>query len=392
MRNVCVIGIVAAVCLISTATAGAAETFSNSVTFIGDSVTAGFGYCGTENLAKVDDCQPNEEMEDSWDLGISLKKCAPPATPPLTDACSNDNFNGEPWKGPAWTPGPNAPRIAYPFQLAAGQSPVAPATVSDWAVTGSAPADWDPKGGEFGGVLGKITGQYAVMTLGANPLLSAFTDIKLLGVSVEEGPCVSSTGYQPRIFGKWYAGPITNPLNCLVREWNRLEQSRHLVSVYTNLLAQGNRVLVLGYYRGCSWSFGNWQVEGSVVEGPSDGNKCKDETREESPEDSNKISQWDQAVAVSTVLNKMVAAAVAKAREDAKKRWPNTGRAHNIAFTMPDPVAWEAHQPKSPQGSWIFLNDTWIHPSQAGHTNLASTVAKAMCSAWGHWCGTPIRW
>ncbi|HEY2054463.1 MAG TPA: hypothetical protein VGH14_11065 [Solirubrobacterales bacterium] len=172
-----IVSVVAVVFLVTAAVAGAARatgTFSNSVTFIGDSVTAGFGFCGTEDPAKVE-CQPNEEMKDSWDDpfdGTNLKKCAPPSPPaPLPDTCSNDNFYGKPWEAGPWKPGPNAPQIAYPFQLAAQQSPVAPASVSDWAVSGATPANWDPKGGEYGALLGRLKQQYVVMTLGGNPLL-----------------------------------------------------------------------------------------------------------------------------------------------------------------------------------------------------------------------------
>src|ERR1700753_27230 len=92
--------VVLAALLPGAATAAAAtppETFSNKVTFIGDSVTAGFGYCGTEDLQKVE-CEPNEAMANSWNDpldGTNLEKCAPPT--PLNDACSNDNYKGEPW-------------------------------------------------------------------------------------------------------------------------------------------------------------------------------------------------------------------------------------------------------------------------------------------------------
>jgi hypothetical protein len=392
MRNALISAVVGVACLTAAGTAGAADTFSNSVTFLGDSVTAGFGYCGTEQLVT---CPPNQEMADSWDDPLrhtNLRKCAPPGSPNApTDACSNDNFdNGKPWQAPPWSAGPNAPTIAYPFQLAATQSTANPAVVSDWAVTGSTPSEWDPQGGRYGNLLGGLKQQYVVMTLGANPLLADFTDIKLLGKSVEYGRCVSSTGYQKTWFGEWYAGPLSNPVNCLKTMWNQLEQTQHLVRVYAKLLAQGDRVIVLGYYRGCSWSFGNWQVEGGVS--PSDGNACKGETRPTSPTEPKRISQWEQSLAVGDALDKLIAGAVAKAKQAARTRWPKAAVATNIVYTRPDPAEWAQHQPPQRQGSWIFLNDTWIHPSVAGHANLAKTVAAKMCSAYGHWCGSPIRW
>jgi hypothetical protein len=124
----------------------------NTVTFIGDSVTAGFGYCGPAETAAGVQCRPNQEMANSWVVGKnSLKDCAPP-DPPLnpTDACSNDNDKGAPWNAPPWSPGPDAPDVAYPYQIAASQSPDGGAAVSDWAVTGATPADWDPDGGIYG--------------------------------------------------------------------------------------------------------------------------------------------------------------------------------------------------------------------------------------------------
>lgn len=390
---VSVVAVVFTVTAAAAAAAGATETFSNSVTFIGDSVTAGFGYCGTESAKNVT-CKPNEEFADSWYFGDnSLKDCAPPSTPPLNDACSNNNFNnGRPWQAGPWQPGPNAPRIAYPFQLAAGQSQVNPASVSDWAVTGSTPAEWDPQGGYYRSLLGALKQQYVVMTLGANPLLSYFVNIELSGVTVEEGPCVSSTGYKEGIFGPWYAGPLAKQVNCLKQGWAQLNQTEHLVRIYETLLGLEDRVVVLGYYRGCNWSFGNWQPEGNVIYGPSAGHDCKEELRPTSPTDPTEISQWQQAVAVSSVLNGLLEEAVEKARAVARARWPNTDRANNIVFTKPNPALWEAHQPKGPNRSWLFLNDTWIHPSQPGAENLAETVAAKMCSSFGHWCGKPYRW
>ncbi|HEY2477376.1 MAG TPA: hypothetical protein VGI17_01470 [Solirubrobacterales bacterium] len=388
-----IVSVIMVVFLMTAAAAlGATETFSPSVTFIGDSVTAGFGYCGTENAKEVT-CKPNEEFANAWTGKNSIKACAPKASPaPLVDACSNDNFNGKPWKQDPWKPGPDAPVVAYPYQLAAGQSSSNPASVSDWAVTGSTPANWDPQGGGLGKeLLGSLNNQYVVMTLGANPLLSDFTDINF-GVEHISGPCVSSTGYSVGIAPKWYSGPLYNPVYCLLKEWARLNQTEHLVRIYETLLGQGDRVVVLGYYRDCPWSFGNWQDIANPFEGPADGDNCKSKVRPLSPTNPQQISQWEQAVAIGNKLDKLIEAAVEQAREVARKKWPNTGRPNNIVFTRPNPVEWENHQPHSKNGSWIFLNDTWIHPSKLGHENLAKTVAEAMCTSFGHWCGNPIHW
>jgi hypothetical protein len=394
------VSVVAALFLMAAGTAAAAdttETFNDSVTFIGDSVTAGFGYCGTENAKNVT-CGPNGEMADRWTIGKnSLDDCAPKDPPEIpNDACSNNNFNGKPWSAPnggAWTPGPNAPRIAYPYQLAAAQPAGNAAEVRDWAVTGGTPDNWDPQGGAFGSQIDKINHQYVVMTLGANPLLSYFTNIKLQLKTIS-GRCVGDTGYSESswvFFSKWYSGPISNATDCLRREWARLDQTEHLVRIYSNLLAQGNRIVVLGYYRDCSWSFGNWQPNANPW-GPASGKECKGQTRPISPGNSTEISQWDQAVAVGNELNNLISDAVDKAKDVARQQWPDSGRAGNIVYTAPDPKAWEAHQPKSDNGSWVLLQDTWIHPNKAGAGNLADTVAQAMCSSFGHWCGKDQGW
>lgn len=395
---------------VSAATAAAAPEpaptateYSNKVTFIGDSVTAGFGFCGySENAKNTTGCKPNQEMANSWNLGDnSLSDCAPKDEQLASDACSNNNFDGKPWHQEPWKAGPNSPDIAYPFQIAARQTGAEKADVTDWAMTGSTPADWDSDGGgAFGSLLGKLKNQYVGMTLGANPLLSYFTKIKINipGYNVE-GRCVGDTfkveevwkwlalGRQPEVF----SGPISRAVDCLKREWDKTHQSQHLVHIYTTLLEQNDRVVVMGYYRDCSWSFGNWQPNANPFKGPASGNDCKGEKREISKNDSKEVSQWEQAIAVGSELNNLIHGAVDKAREEAEKRWPGTDRADNLVYTQPSEAEWEMHQPTS-NDSWIFKNDTWIHPSKAGDANLADTMTKAMCEHFDHWCNSGATW
>ena len=366
-------------------------TFHDAVTFIGDSVTAGFGYCGiAENAPRVN-CGSNQEMANSWYReDNSLSDCAPPDAPaPLTDACSNDNDNGRPWDAGAWRPGPLAPTIAYPYQIAASQSG---ASVSDWAITGSTPADWDPDGGTYGPQLAKIQHQYVVMTLGANPILSYYTNIDFNVPFVPDvrGPCVYSTGYHS--FFQWYAGPIDRTLGCLDDKWDDLGQTQHLVNIYEKLLKQDDRVLVLGYYRACSWSFGNWQPDANLFRGPAAGHSCRDEVRPTSFRDRTAVTQWDQAVAVGDAVNARIHDAVVQAQDWAKNEWPRTDRYKDLAWTQPDQTAWAQHQPDSAAGSWVLLNDTWIHPDKEGAAQLARTVTAAMCSDFRHWCGSRPVW
>jgi hypothetical protein len=229
------------------------------------------------------------------------------------------------------------------------------------------------------------------MTLGANPLLSYFTHIDIsIPYMDTKGDCVDTTGYKlpswiPFV-NDWYAGPISNPLNCLKHNWNKLHQTQHLVHIYTQLLEQGNRVVVMGYYRDCSWSFGNWQPKANFWSGPAAGNNCKGEKRPMSKENKTTVTQWEQATAVGNELNNLIHGAVKEAKEKAKKMWPDTNRDDNLVYTQPNESEWEDHQPSS-GNSWILLRDTWIHPNKAGAANLATTVEKAMCQHFDHWCG-----
>jgi hypothetical protein len=63
----------------------------------------------------------------------------------------------------------------------------------------------------------------------------------------------------------------------------------------------------------------------------------------------------------------------------------------NLQLATPDQSAWADHQAWD-QKSWVFPNDTWIHPSSAGHAQLATTVTSAMCAAFGQWCGSQPAW
>ena len=341
----------------------------------------------------------NQAVPDAWYLGNnSLHDCNPPAPPANpTNACSNDNDNGKPWDAPPWTPGPRAPTIAYPYQIAASQSGTRNAEVSDWAVTGATPARWDPDGGIYGPQLKQIKDQYAVVMLGVNPLLASYLNITFplpFASSFDvQGPCADSTGYDVgKVFSTWYSGPISSTIACAQREWADIHQTEHLVSMYKALLSLNDRVLVLGYYLGCPWSFGNWQPSANLAKGPSAGNSCSSQHRQVSPTDHTTVTQWDQAVALDNSMNESIQDAVVQAQDWAKNEWPGTNRYQDLAWTTPDQNAWAMHQPGSPNGSWIFLNDTWIHPNQDGQAQLAHSVTAAMCSHFGHWCGTPPVW
>jgi hypothetical protein len=365
------------------------------VVFIGDSVTAGFGYCGTEGGDRSAGvaCSPNESIANNWLLGPNnLNDCAPDSPPKVpNDRCSNNNARGAPWDVGPWFDVPGAPTIAYPFQLAKSQRPPDDATVEDWAVTGAWPAHWDPKDGAFRDRTNSIKDSWVGMTLGANPLLSYYMAIAL--PLLPYGKCANST--MVRRGSKqltYYAAPLDGErhqdgywgvLHCFNEEWAALRNDDHLLNIYKTLLEHDNHVLVVGYPVVCPWSFGIWQP-GANPDGPAKGNACPGMSAPTWGNTGRKTSQWEQA-------KLLVETADARMRDLAVRAGRETGKADNIRFVSPDQAEFGQHQAWDSQ-SWIFKNDTWVHPNEKGHEQLAKTVARGMCDAWKHWCGDPPHW
>lgn len=361
-----------------------------SVVFLGDSVTAGFGFFGQKENAKNITGTVNNPFPSSWNLGDNaLSDCSPGDGTPI-DQCSNNNFNGEPWNAGPWKAGPKAPNVAYSYQIAGSQDPGNAAPVENWAVTGSTPAQWDT-GGPFNSQLNTIKDTHVVMTLGANPILSSMLQIKLALVPVTNGACADSTQWLG--WTGWWAYPVSHVVDCADQQWAQNQQTPHLENVYKTLLKNNNKVLALSYYRTCPWSFGNWQPEGNVAKGPAAGNPCPSQKQKVS-ECSNcpvkgSTTQYAQAMAVQDAMNAKIAAAVGEVQQWAKTQ-PGIDPA-DLQLAIPNQSAWEQHQAWS-NDPWVFKNDTWIHPSKAGHAQLANTVTTAMCSAFGQWCGDQPAW
>ena len=374
-----------------TVTDGTVPAGDPRVYFLGDSVTAGFGYCGTEGGPDSSDitCGVNQSFDNDWTGTNSLQACSPPT--PVNDRCSNNNDAGIPWAAGPWSNGPGAPTVAYSYVIAKKQSTVDPAVIENWAVTGSTPADWDPvTNGRFGTQLEKIKNATVVMTLGANPLLSDYLNISALGlVTIQKGPCadtavVAHSGLRTVLYRA--AEPEAGPggiLSCFDAQWQQIEQTKHLVDIYESLLNDGDHVLVLGYPIGCPWSFGNWQPNANLLSGPAAGNACTSLSHPGEVNQNRKVTQWDQALALTNEANTRIKEALHQAGEA-------TQHSGDIAFAAPS-ASWSDHQAWS-SDPWIFRNDTWIHPNAAGHEQLAQTVIAEMCARFHHWCENPPRW
>ncbi len=361
----------------------------SDVVFIGDSVTAGFGYFGSqENAYEISGTVVNQAFPNAWNAGDNaLSACSPATYPePKLNQCSNNNLNGAPWDAEPWQNRPMSPYVAYSYKIAGAQNPATAASIVNWAVTGSTPADWDPNGGAFVTQLNSIKNQTVVMTLGANPILADFLKIRVVGFNKVHGVCADLATYTNFIgwLSGWWANPTSTLVDCARTQWEANNQSEHLSNVYRTLLANNNKIMVLGYYASCPWSFGNWQPNANISEGPAEGNSCASQTEEIDAPGKPVISQLDHAVGVGAAMNEMIAAAVAGVQNTA-------AGGHNLQFVLPDQDKWLNHKASDPV-SWIFKNDTWIHPSEAGHEQLAKTVIAGMCQDMGRWCGSPPSW
>lgn len=381
------VGTIVALFTLLAGTPAAADT-QPSVIFLGDSVTAGFGYLGKQENAPNVTGAVNTSFANAWYFGDnSLSDCNPVAPVP-DDRCSNNNAAGAPWTAGPWQSGSSSPSVAYSYQIAASQNPQAATPVQNWAVTGSTPAQWDT-GGPFNSQLTSIKDTSVVMTLGANPILASFLRIKVAGSVQTSGAC---SGTQWLGWTGWWAYPTSTIVDCANQQWAQNQQTQHLESIYKTLLQNNNKIMVLQYYRTCPWSFGNWQPEGNLTSGPAAGNSCPSQKQQVSacsncPVDGS-TTQWAQAVAAQNAMNDNIAAAVGEVQQWAADNGVNPA---NLQIATPDQSAWADHQAWS-GSSWVFKNDTWIHPSAAGHQQLAKTVTSAMCEAFGQWCGQQPAW
>lgn len=202
-RGVLLACLAAAVLLLAAAPAGAFRFRT-----LGDSVTAGFGYCGTND----GHCGGGQ---DQLMNPFHLLACA---SGPLDDRCSS-NFGNVGLLGSdvSW---------AAQFARREGIS-----DVQNIAYQGSTPADWD-SGGELHGQLQQLIESrpdLVAMTLGANPVLREFSRGAGLACSL-----FADEGH----------------LRICVRHFiARIESVKHLVNVYDAILSATNaRLFVFSYH------------------------------------------------------------------------------------------------------------------------------------------------
>ncbi len=141
------------VALAAAGRAAAAVPPGYSVWAIGDSVTSGFGYCGTNDTV----CGG---PQDSLMSPLNLFACV---SPPLDDKCSSNYDN----------PTGLGSQVSWALQFVQAEGIK---DFENYAVQGSTPADWDT-GGQLNSRLAQLVAanpNLVLMTLGANPILSEF--------------------------------------------------------------------------------------------------------------------------------------------------------------------------------------------------------------------------
>lgn len=181
---------------------------------LGDSVTAGFGYYsdGTSmGILDLPDCRPADTQEN--------------------DACSSNATNRSSDDGSVQYAADYglANDVAWPAQWANAHGVT---NYANYAISGSAPGDWAP-GGQFYAHTQSVESadpDYVVLTLGANPLLS-----DVLFGSNAMGCAVYSD-----LFGGY--------TQCVERWFAQVDLSGNLAAVYRELLTRTDATILLMQY------------------------------------------------------------------------------------------------------------------------------------------------
>lgn len=306
---------------------------------LGDSVTAGFGY-----------------YDDGSSMTIGrLLECRP-AAKEFDDACSSNSLNR--------TSKGTKVEYAADFGLANNVSWAAQwanehgvTNYKNYAVSGSAPADWAP-GGEFHTTTALIESEdpdYILMTMGANPLLSEM----LFGLD-NMGCAVAS-----QIFG--------NYRECIERAFAEVHLRANLKVLYTDLVKNTDATIFLMQYHlsvpSTALAYSATQIAemGKLLNG-----EIESVAAEVNPKRLQVVTppHFDVGIDISPV-------------------YPSRFSCSRLGFEVDGPSVQstptqdelELLHPLSfcegPAGGgppWVISGDTGIHPSAAGYAQMASQV------------------
>lgn len=306
---------------------------------LGDSVTAGFGYYADGTAMGITDlpgCRPGDSSQN--------------------DACSSNATNTASDDGPVrYAPDYGlANDVAWPAQWANRHGIT---DYANFAVSGSAPADWAP-GGQFYRTTQAIEAadpDYVVFTLGANPLLS---DV-LFGI--DEMGCAI------------YSDLLGGYTQCVDRWLRQIGLAANLAAVYRELLTRTDAtILVMQYHLAIPASallYSARQIEqlGDLTNGVI----------------------ASVAASFGTPRLKVVAPPRFDVGIDMTPLAPNTYSCSRLGYQVDGPSVQSSVSQaellvdhplsfcRGPAGGgdpWIISADTGIHPSVAGHAQFAGAL------------------
>lgn len=316
-RSLGLIGLALALALVLTGRAAAAVPAGYKVRAIGDSVTAAFGYCGTNDTV----CGG---PQDSLMSVLQLPSCL---SGPLDDRCSS-NFGNPTGVGS---------RVSWALQFAQAEGV---RDFDNFAVQGSTPADWDA-GGQLNSTLQQVVGanpNLTLLTLGANPILGQFAYGGAL-------PCI-------------LLGTNAQVRQCAVQLLAQNNTVAHLQNVYTTLIQNTQtHVVVLLYHNPIPLLAAALSLRHKVAivlqEINNAVNQAATTTGSQFPgritvltPGSSPWSYGHQCTAVQAVL---------------VYQWLKSGGQNGLA-------PWDVSTP------WVLSSDSCIHPTIAGYQQFAASL------------------
>jgi hypothetical protein len=283
---------------------------------VGDSVTAGFGYCGARDPA----CTAGY-----LNPATALIPCVR-AT--YLDACSA-NLGAYPSVGDVFTPAQTLPvnPVSWADQFAVREGMT---NYVNEAVTGSTPEQW--AAGDLSDRLASVLAtnpDLTLLTLGANPVLHSFyTNLKDIACLFSINPFESE------------ARLLRHVRECVLQEFRKANSHNSLIRVYETLLKiSNNHILALEYHTPwpVAFPFHHYIRKNEVAE-------------------------------IIRTLNEQIGTAI----EHVALRFP--GRISLVAT----PPWGENHQclAKPLSARWVIDLDFCIHPTRAGYTQLMDEVVS----------------
>jgi hypothetical protein len=306
---------------------------------LGDSVTAGFGYYST-----------------GTEIGLgNLLECRP-AAKNFNDACSSNSLSTKSMEGPVeYSPDYGlAKKVSWAAQWA---SRYGVTNYENLAISGSEPGNWALPKGTFYNKTVQIENEdpdYILLTLGANPLLS-----RLL-TSPKDLWCAATSG-------------LEEFEECIEEEFLNVGLRTNLHSLYSGLLTQTQAtIFVMRYHLSIPWS----ALFDSSIEIATANNMLNQEILSVAGEFSNSRLQvitpphFNVGINIQPAFPSQFSCSFFGYKVDgpsvqsARAQW-ELKNLHRLSFCA---------GPAGGGPNWVINNDTGIHPSATGYTQMMLKV------------------